>query len=170
MSPGTSHALVRQYLLHYGYADTLAAFDAAAGITAAADRWAPRRGRAGGATADHTTHTWPHIQLHGYTGVFPFSFAHTLSRLGQNRCSFGSTCFFGRARLCVSLNGQPALCMCGCLTSCCHASLPVYVIACAALLLQRRRLTTRRPGWPCVRSCGEPSWAGTWMRRWRYCR
>eukprot|EP00198_Chlamydomonas_reinhardtii_P005705 XP_001695041.1 predicted protein [Chlamydomonas reinhardtii] len=37
VSPGTSHALVRQYLLHYGYADTLAAFDAAAGITAAAD-------------------------------------------------------------------------------------------------------------------------------------
>ncbi|KAG2437400.1 hypothetical protein HXX76_006052 [Chlamydomonas incerta] len=35
VSPGTSHALVRQYLLYHGYADTLAAFDRAAGITAA---------------------------------------------------------------------------------------------------------------------------------------
>ncbi len=32
VSPGTTHQLVRQYLLHYGYADTLRAFDAAAGL------------------------------------------------------------------------------------------------------------------------------------------
>ncbi|KXZ54134.1 hypothetical protein GPECTOR_5g234 [Gonium pectorale] len=32
VSPGVSHQLVRQYLLHHGYQDTLAAFDEAAGL------------------------------------------------------------------------------------------------------------------------------------------
>lgn len=30
---GVTHRLVREYLLHYGYADTLHAFDSAAGTT-----------------------------------------------------------------------------------------------------------------------------------------
>jgi Ran-binding protein 9/10 len=29
---GVTHQLVRQYLLHFGYADTLRAFDSAAGV------------------------------------------------------------------------------------------------------------------------------------------
>ena len=44
MPAGVTHQLVRQYLLHFGYADTLRAFDAAAGVlpsdeAAPADRW-----------------------------------------------------------------------------------------------------------------------------------
>ena len=41
---GVTHQLVRQYLLHFGYADTLRAFDSAAGVlpddeAVPADRW-----------------------------------------------------------------------------------------------------------------------------------
>ena len=44
MPAGVTHQLVRQYLLHFGYADTLRAFDSAAGVlpddeAAPADRW-----------------------------------------------------------------------------------------------------------------------------------
>ncbi len=40
MPAGTVHRVVRQYLLHYGYADTLQAFDAAAGLADLQDsRW-----------------------------------------------------------------------------------------------------------------------------------
>ncbi len=34
---GVTHQLVRQYLLHFGYAGTLAAFDAAAGLLPGSD-------------------------------------------------------------------------------------------------------------------------------------
>lgn len=34
VSPHTAHQIVRQYLLHYGYGDTLGAFDAEAGFRA----------------------------------------------------------------------------------------------------------------------------------------
>lgn len=44
MPAGVTHQLVRQYLLHFGYADTLRAFDSAAGVlpddeAVLADRW-----------------------------------------------------------------------------------------------------------------------------------
>lgn len=47
VSPHTAHQIVRQYLLHYGYGDTLGAFDAEAGFRA--EEEAAGQGGEGGA-------------------------------------------------------------------------------------------------------------------------